>query len=144
MSPYRMDRSEESRTVVVSGVPDVLPSARMTDKLTVHFQSRRRSHGGDVEVVRYPTDLHGVAFVTFDREEDAARVIQKDQQIMTDRKFPKDYPLTVFPFTTEVFYYVANATVDLSMFGSDQSSVLRSLQSAHSTGVSMHNLGWMF
>lgn len=56
----------KGRTVVVSGVPDVLPASRMADKLTVHFQSRRRSHGGDVEVVEYPTNMDGVAFVTFD------------------------------------------------------------------------------
>lgn len=56
----------KGRTVVVSGVPDVLPVSRMVDKLTIHFQSRRRSRGGDVEVVEYPTNMDGVAFVTFD------------------------------------------------------------------------------
>lgn len=56
----------EARTVVVSGVPDALPAGRMVDKLTIHFQSCRRSRGGDVEAVRYPTDMDGVAFVTFD------------------------------------------------------------------------------
>lgn len=60
---------EDSRTVVVSGVPAALPSGRMADKLTIHFQSCRRSGGGDVEEVKYPTDLHGVAFVTFDKVE---------------------------------------------------------------------------
>lgn len=57
--------SQEKRTVVVSGVPDVLPADWMRDKLTIHFQTRRRSHGGDVEEVRYPNDMDGVAFVTF-------------------------------------------------------------------------------
>ncbi len=56
---------EERRTVVVSGVPAVLAASRMIDKLTVHFQTRRRSHGGDVAAVTYPTDMDGVAFVTF-------------------------------------------------------------------------------
>lgn len=60
---------EKSRTVAVSGVPDVLPVGRMIDKLTVHFQSCRRSHGGDVEVVRYPTNMDGVAYVSFDKAE---------------------------------------------------------------------------
>ncbi len=60
---------EESRTVAVSGVPDVLPASRMIDKLTVHFQSCRRSGGGDVAVVRYPTNMDGVAFVCFDKAE---------------------------------------------------------------------------
>lgn len=59
----------QKRTVVVSGVPDLLPPSRMVDKLTIHFQSRRRSDGGDVEVVTYPTNMEGVAFVTFDRAE---------------------------------------------------------------------------
>lgn len=61
--------SDRSRTVVVSGVPDVLPARRMSDKLAIHFQSRRRSRGGDVEVVAYPTHAKGVAFVTFDHAE---------------------------------------------------------------------------
>lgn len=60
---------EGGRTVVVSGVPDVLPVSRMIDKLTIHFQRYKRSHGGDVEVVRYPTNMAGVAFVTFDNAE---------------------------------------------------------------------------
>lgn len=61
------DSLDMSRTVVVSGVPGVLPVSRMIDKLTIHFQSYRRSHGGDVEVVKYPTNMAGVAFVTFDQ-----------------------------------------------------------------------------
>lgn len=58
-----------NRTVVVSGVPDVLPVSRMVDKLTIHFQSPRRSRGGDVEAVTHPTNMEGVAFVTFDKAE---------------------------------------------------------------------------
>lgn len=63
------DSLDQSRTVVVSGVPDLLPADRIVDKLTIHFQTRRRSDGGDVEVVKYPTNMEGVAFVTFDRAE---------------------------------------------------------------------------
>ncbi|MEQ2164237.1 hypothetical protein GOODEAATRI_004505 [Goodea atripinnis] len=84
--------AESSKTVVVSGVPEVLQLSRMVDKLTVHFQCRRRSHGGDVEVVKYPTNMKGVAFV---------------------------------------FLYVSTATVDLSVFGTNQASLIKSLQSAH-------------
>lgn len=69
MATARMEvGSWEERTVVASGVPDVpvlLPST-IRDKLTIHFQTRRRSNGGDVQEVRYPTDMDGVAFVTFD------------------------------------------------------------------------------
>ncbi|TMS11650.1 RNA-binding protein 43 [Larimichthys crocea] len=74
------------RTVVVSGVPDVLPVSRMIDKLTIHFQSRRRSHGGDVEVVTYPTNMDGVAFVSFDEAADAENVVRKDQHINGGRR----------------------------------------------------------
>ncbi|MEQ2236132.1 hypothetical protein ILYODFUR_009337 [Ilyodon furcidens] len=122
--------AESSKTVVVSGVPEVL-QLRMVDKLTVHFQCRRRSHGGDVEVVKYPTNMKGVAFVTFDRVEDAERVVKKEQHTMMDEEFAQDYSLTVFPFSTDVFLYVSTATVDLSVFGSNQASLIKSLQSAH-------------
>lgn len=125
------DPREEGRTVVVSGVPAVLAVSRMIDKVTIHFQSRRRSQGGDVEEVTYPTNMDGVAFVTFDEAGDAQRVVRKDQQIMKDSEFPEDYLLTVFPFTRDVFFYVASATVDLSVFGRDQESLIQSLRSAH-------------
>ncbi|XP_053170583.1 uncharacterized protein LOC128354372 [Scomber japonicus] len=122
---------EEKKTVVVSGVPDVLPVSRIIDKLTIHFQSRRRSHGGDVEVVRYPTNMDGVAFVTFDRAKDAERVVLKEQQLMVDDKFPEEYLLTVFPFTPDVFLYVLGTTVDLSIFGSKPAPLIQSLRAAH-------------
>ncbi|KAK5600339.1 hypothetical protein CRENBAI_026816 [Crenichthys baileyi] len=123
--------AESSRTVVVSGVPEVLQLSRMVDKLTVHFQCRRRSHGGDVEVVKYPTNMKGVAFVTFDRVEDAEQVVRKEQHTMRDEEFTQDYSLTVFPFSRDVFLYVSTATVDLSVFGSNQAFLIKSLQSAH-------------
>lgn len=70
MAAATTETGSESRTVVVSGVPSLqLSASRMVDKLTIHFQTRRRSHGGDVEVVAYPTNMEGVAFVTFDRAE---------------------------------------------------------------------------
>ncbi|XP_071392823.1 uncharacterized protein [Centroberyx affinis] len=120
----------KTRMVVVSGVPEVLANSRMIDKLTIHFQSSR-SHGGDVEDIRYPTNLKGVAFVTFEEAKDAERVVRKDLQIMKDKEFPEDYHLTVFPFTPDVFFYVTSATVDLSVFSDDQESLLQSLRSAH-------------
>ncbi|KAM6957932.1 RNA-binding protein 43 [Tautogolabrus adspersus] len=126
-----IDALEKSRTVVVSGVPKVLPVGRMIDKLTIHFQRCRRSHGGDVEVVQYPTNMDGVAFVTFDKPADAERVVLKEEQIMMDEEFPTDYLLTVFPLTEDVFLYVSRAEVDLSVFGSDQASLIQSLRSAH-------------
>ncbi|XP_059184295.1 uncharacterized protein LOC131963159 [Centropristis striata] len=125
------DYREASRSLVVSGVPDVLPVSRMVDKLTIHFQSYRRSRGGDVEEVRYPTNMDGVAFVIFDQAADADRAAAKKRHVMTDDEFPADYRLTVFPFTRDVFFYVPSATVDLSLFGEDQTSLIRSLRSAH-------------
>ncbi|KAM3585639.1 uncharacterized protein V6R79_023429 [Siganus canaliculatus] len=121
---------DDGRTVVVSGVPDFLPVDRMVDKLTIHFQSRR-SRGGDVEVVRYPTHLDRVAFVTFDEAADADRVVKKEEQIMADHEFPQDHLLTVFPFTRDVFFYVSSATVDLAVFGRDQKRLIQSLRSTH-------------
>ncbi|XP_070968214.1 uncharacterized protein [Oncorhynchus clarkii lewisi] len=125
-----MNLSEENRTVVVSGVPDTLSSSRMADKLVIHFQ-RSRSHGGDVENIKYPTSFKGVAFVTFENTRDAEMVIRK-KQIMCDKEFPQDYPITVFKFTQDVLFYV-NAKVDLSIFGDEeqQETVIQSLQSAH-------------
>ncbi|XP_072227340.1 uncharacterized protein [Leuresthes tenuis] len=122
---------DSRRTVVVSGVPNVLSVSRMIDKLTIHFQSSRRSGGGDVEVVKYPSNMDGVAFVTFDKAQDAERVVRKEQQIMGDDEFPEDYRLTVFPFSRDVFFYVPSATLDLSAFGTNQASLIESLQSAH-------------
>ncbi|XP_071392899.1 uncharacterized protein [Centroberyx affinis] len=101
----------KTRMVVVSGVPEVLANSRMIDKLTIHFQSSR-SHGGDVEDIRYPTNLKGVAFVTFEEAKDAERVVRKDLQIMKDKEFPEDYHLTVFPFTPDVLPQETRATVE--------------------------------
>ncbi|XP_036946395.1 uncharacterized protein LOC119014999 isoform X2 [Acanthopagrus latus] len=125
------DDLDKGRTVVVSGVPDALPLSRMVDKLTIHFQTRRRSRGGDVEAVRYPTNLDGVAFVIFDEAKDAARVTRNERQIMVDDEFPEEYLLTVYPFTRDVFFYVSSATVNLSVFGRDQASLIQRLRSAH-------------
>lgn len=124
-----MDRA---RTVVVSGVPGhVLSPSRTVDKLIVHFQTRRKSHGGDVSTVTYPTSNEGVAFVTFDRPEDAERVTKKERQILTDSVFREDYDLTVFPFSDDVFLYVSTAKVDLSWFDGCQLSLIEKLRLAH-------------
>ncbi|XP_072527241.1 RNA-binding protein 43-like [Salminus brasiliensis] len=118
---------DRCRTVVVSGVPDVLPSSRMSDKLTIHFQSAR-SHGGDVEEVEYPTHLKGVAFVTFESWRDADKVV-KCNQVLKDREFQEEYPLTVYMYTPEVALY-AFADVDLSLYP-DLSTLIASLRSTH-------------
>ncbi|MBN3324780.1 RBM43 protein, partial [Atractosteus spatula] len=121
----RMD-AEEARTIVVAGVPDdALDRGRMADKLVIHFQ-RARSGGGDVATIRYPTAFKGVAFITFEEQRDADRVLQM-KQTLQDPELLEEYPLTVYPFSQDVFCY-ARAEVDLSLF-SDGGNVLRGLQS---------------
>uniref|UniRef100_W5M0B0 RNA binding motif protein 43 n=1 Tax=Lepisosteus oculatus TaxID=7918 RepID=W5M0B0_LEPOC len=121
----RMD-AEEARTIVVAGVPDdALDRGRMADKLVIHFQ-RARSGGGDVAAIRYPTAFKGVAFITFEEQRDADRVLQMTQTLQ-DPELLEEYPLTVYPFSQDVFCY-ARAEVDLSLFG-DGGNVLRGLRS---------------
>ncbi|XP_049327329.1 uncharacterized protein LOC103026854 isoform X3 [Astyanax mexicanus] len=119
--------SDRCRAVVVSGVPDELCSSRMNDKLTIHFQCRR-SHGGDVEMVQYPTHLEGVAFVTFDNWRDADRVV-KSNQVLKDKEFKEEHPLTVYTYTPEVAFY-AYADLDLSLYP-DPSTLIATLRSNH-------------
>ncbi|KAG9261047.1 RNA-binding protein 43 [Astyanax mexicanus] len=119
--------SDRCRTVVVSGVPDELCSSRMNDKLTIHFQCTR-SHGGDVEMVQYPTHLKGVAFVTFDNWRDADRVV-KSNQVLKDKEFKEEHPLTVYTYTPEVAFY-AYADLDLSLYP-DPSTLIATLRSNH-------------
>uniref|UniRef100_A0A3B3VU57 RNA binding motif protein 43 n=1 Tax=Poecilia latipinna TaxID=48699 RepID=A0A3B3VU57_9TELE len=127
--------ADSCRTVVVSGVPAVLEFSRMVDKLIIHFQSRRRSHGGDVEVVKYPTDMGGVAFVTFDKAEGKVAAVcggKSSHVRWRGKTILRRLVLSHFtPELLKVFLYVAGATVDLSVFGSDQASLIKSLQSAH-------------
>ncbi|XP_036416976.1 RNA-binding protein 43-like isoform X2 [Colossoma macropomum] len=119
--------SDWSRTVVVAGVPDVLSSERMSDKLTIHFQSAR-SQGGDVKEVQYPTHLKGVAFITFENWQDADRVVECNQ-MLKDKEFDEEYPLTVYKFTPEVTFY-AYADMDLSLFP-DLSTLITSMRSTY-------------
>lgn len=58
----------EGRTIEVCGVPDILPSDRTVDKLTIHFL-RPRNGGGEVLRVIYPTSTKGQAFVVFELSE---------------------------------------------------------------------------
>ncbi|KAL7833920.1 hypothetical protein AOLI_G00288800 [Acnodon oligacanthus] len=131
MSDASMMSSEGSsdgcRTVVVAGVPDVMSSERMSDKLTVHFQSAR-SHGGDVKKVQYPTHLKGVAFITFENWQDADRVVEFNQ-LLKDKEFDEEFPLTVYKFTPEVTFY-AYADMDLSFFP-DLSTLITSMRSTY-------------
>ncbi|KAL4635575.1 RNA-binding protein 43 [Arapaima gigas] len=122
-----MEPPEESRTLVVCGVPDLLSTSRMADKLFIHFQSVR-SRGGDVQAIQYPTSFKGVAFVTFDSKQDAERVLMHDQ-VMEDREFPGRYPLTVFRFSLDVFFFV-RAEVDMSVF-SDRHQLVQTLKARH-------------
>ncbi|MGH0128785.1 UNVERIFIED_CONTAM: hypothetical protein FKN15_046597 [Acipenser sinensis] len=69
-SKVKMDRTPEARTIVVSGVPQhELDCRRMADKLVIHFQ-KAKSAGGDVEKIKYPTSIKGVAYITFEEKEE--------------------------------------------------------------------------
>ncbi|KAK1166026.1 RNA-binding protein 43-like, partial [Acipenser oxyrinchus oxyrinchus] len=68
-SKVKMDQTPEARTIVVSGVPQhELDCRRMADKLVIHFQ-KAKSAGGDVEKIKYPTRIKGVAYITFEEKE---------------------------------------------------------------------------
>lgn len=54
--------------VEVLGVPNILASDRMVDKLTIHFL-RPRNGGGEVQRVLFPSDSPGQAFVIFEEPE---------------------------------------------------------------------------
>lgn len=58
----------EGRTIEVCGVPDILPTDRTVDKLTIHFL-RPKHGGGEVLRVIYPTTTKGQAFVVFELSE---------------------------------------------------------------------------
>ncbi|MGH0159280.1 UNVERIFIED_CONTAM: hypothetical protein FKN15_074501 [Acipenser sinensis] len=69
-SKVKMDRTHEARTIVVSGCPqNELDCRRMADKLVIHFQ-KAKSAGGDVEKIKYPTRIKGVAYITFEEKEE--------------------------------------------------------------------------
>lgn len=54
--------------VEVLGVPDVLPDARIVDKLQVHFLAAKHG-GGEVQEVLYPCYQPGQAFIIFEEPE---------------------------------------------------------------------------
>ncbi|MBN3274597.1 RBM43 protein, partial [Polyodon spathula] len=116
-----MDPAHEARTIVVSGVPQKeLDCRRMADKLVIHFQ-KAKSAGGDVEKIKYPTRIKGVAYITFEEKEVADRVLTVEQ-LLADKELEREYPLTVYRFSQEVFCY-AHAEVDLSLFSADEKLV---------------------
>ncbi|KAK6483017.1 RNA-binding protein 43-like [Huso huso] len=116
-----MDRTPEARTIVVSGVPQhELDCRRMADKLVIHFQ-KAKSAGGDVEKIKYPTSIKGVAYITFEEKEVADRVLTVEQ-LLADKELEKEYPLTVYRFSEEVFCYT-HAEVDLSLFSEHEKLV---------------------
>ncbi|XP_041116529.1 RNA-binding protein 43-like isoform X2 [Polyodon spathula] len=99
-SKVKMDQTHEARTIVVSGFPEnELDCRRMADKLVIHFQ-KAKSAGGDVELIKYPTPIRGVAYITFEEKEVADRVLTVDQ-LLADKELEKEYPLTVYRFSQE-------------------------------------------
>ncbi|NXI44853.1 RBM43 protein, partial [Galbula dea] len=93
---------KSARMVVISGVPDgLLENDVMADILMIHFQ-RPKNNGGDVEEVRYPTGRKGVAYVTFEDQEVAERVLQKDEHRLEDKRLSRHYLLGVTQYCEEV------------------------------------------
>ncbi|MGH0148987.1 UNVERIFIED_CONTAM: hypothetical protein FKN15_021171 [Acipenser sinensis] len=76
-----MDRTPEARTIVVSGVPQhELDCRRMADKLVIHFQ-KAKSAGGDVEKIKYPTRIKGVAYITFEEKEVLRQMLPTQKRV---------------------------------------------------------------
>ncbi|KAI8490692.1 positive regulation of interleukin-4-mediated signaling pathway [Branchiostoma belcheri] len=74
-----MDTSDDpERCIVVGGLPANVPAGTLKDKLSIHFQSRRKSGGGDVRKVELADDGQA-AYVWFEAPETAQNVLQKEQ-----------------------------------------------------------------
>ncbi|KAM9415688.1 uncharacterized protein ACWYII_024428 isoform 1-T3 [Salvelinus alpinus] len=106
----------EGIVVEVLGVPNILASDRMVDKLTIHFL-RPRNGGGEVQRVLFPSDSPGQAFVIFEEPEVAAHVsrlthvLKVDQQQFCIKVRIVDRPEVDMP---------VKATLDVSMFPNDR------------------------
>ncbi|XP_072882394.1 RNA-binding protein 43-like [Hemitrygon akajei] len=101
-------------TIAVTGFPDdKFSDSVMIDKLTIHFL-RPRNGGGEVENVVYPTDVPGVAYVTFEKKEVMDSVLGHDQ-VFEDKQLQKKYPLKIAQKSLDVFSTVS-VDVDSSMF----------------------------
>ncbi|XP_020355768.1 uncharacterized protein LOC109903453 [Oncorhynchus kisutch] len=102
--------------VEVLGVPNILASDRMVDKLTIHFL-RPRNGGGEVQRVLFPSDSPGQAFVIFEEPEVAAHVsrlthvLEVDQQQFCLKVRIVDRPEVDMP---------VKATLDVRMLPNDR------------------------
>ncbi|NXX98319.1 RBM43 protein, partial [Centropus bengalensis] len=94
--------SKSARTVVITGVPDgLLHDDIMADILVIHFQMAK-NNGGDVEEVVFPTREKGVAYVTFEDQEAAERVLKKEEHQLEDKRLSRPYLLTVTRYSGKV------------------------------------------
>ncbi|XP_051874703.1 RNA-binding protein 43-like [Pristis pectinata] len=119
-----MESDWAERTIVVSGFPkDVFPITVMIDKLTIHFL-RPKNGGGEVENVVYPTDIAGVAYVTFEKKEVVNSVLRQDRQVFEDKQLPEKYPLKISQNNLDVFSAVS---VDLDCSRFENSLEIRSI-----------------
>ncbi|XP_078587227.1 protein mono-ADP-ribosyltransferase PARP14-like [Branchiostoma floridae x Branchiostoma japonicum] len=87
---------DPERCVVVHGLPADVPAGTLKDKLNIHFQSRRKSGGGDVRKVEL-TDGGQVAYVWFEARETAQNVLQRQEQVfeITVNGEKREVPLRV-------------------------------------------------
>ncbi|XP_066278203.1 protein mono-ADP-ribosyltransferase PARP14-like isoform X2 [Branchiostoma lanceolatum] len=86
---------DPERCVVVHGLPTDLSAGTLKDKLNIHFQSWRKSSGGDVRKVEL-TDDGQTAYVWFEARETAQNVLQKEQLFeITVKGEKREVPLNV-------------------------------------------------
>ncbi|XP_044191419.1 uncharacterized protein si:dkey-154b15.1 [Thunnus albacares] len=118
---------ENRRNMVeVLGVPDVLPAARIIDKLQVHFLTAKHG-GGEVLKVLYPCYQPGQAFIMFEEPEVAARVLRKSPHVLeVDHQ---QYSLTVKAADCPQMDFPVEATVHLKDF--PDKKVVREILKSH-------------
>ncbi|CAB1350846.1 unnamed protein product [Coregonus sp. 'balchen'] len=112
----------EGIAVEVLGVPNILASDRMVDKLTIHFL-RPRNGGGEVQRVLFPSNSPGQAFVIFEEPEVAAHVLRLTHVLEVDQQ---QFSLKVRIVDRPEVDMPVKATLDVSVFPNDR-EVLRLL-----------------
>ncbi|XP_069763416.1 uncharacterized protein [Narcine bancroftii] len=87
------------KTILVSNLPTGVPKRSLEDKLTIHFL-RAKNGGGEVIDVVFPNQLLSSAYIIFDEEEVAQRVLQVENHILEING--KQYKLKVKSVNTEI------------------------------------------
>ncbi|KAM9032331.1 RNA-binding protein 43 [Sarcophilus harrisii] len=103
------------RTIVVSNVPvENVSDEAMADILRNYFE-KANNKDGKIENITYPTNIKGVAFVTFKEIKAAENVLKKEKHCLIEEKLLPTC-LTVSHFSENVIRCVF-VHLDLSIFG---------------------------